>query len=479
MPKVREVHFALLPLRTRFPFKYGIASMTEVPHLFVRVTLEVDGKITTGLSADLLPPKWFTKNPATEFYSQDLPEIHRVIQHAADVSRQLETTGTFFQWWHSLYTAQMKWAKTENFAPLLANFGVSLIERATIDAFCRADKSTFHSLLRENIFGIEFGELRDSLSGLQPRDVIAPTPNSSLTVRHTIGMADPLSDAEITEEDRVEDGLPQSLEASIRAYGLHHFKIKISGKLEQDRERLCELSKVIKKYVPDRFRFTMDGNENYATIEHFRNDFEALKATPQLKQFFEQGLMCIEQPLHRDQALDESVRNEIAQWKTAPPLIIDESDADLESLPRALDLGYSGTSHKNCKGIIKGLTNAATIWKRKQSGQPAILSSEDLANLGPVALMQDLAVVASLGIQHTERNGHHYFAGLSQIPSSMREQVLEKHAGLYHQTESGFPSLQIENGSIKLESVLHAPFGTSLDVGTVEIEWVDDVTRTI
>ena len=31
----------LLDIRTRLPFKYGIATMTRTPHAFVRVQLEV------------------------------------------------------------------------------------------------------------------------------------------------------------------------------------------------------------------------------------------------------------------------------------------------------------------------------------------------------------------------------------------------------------------------------------------------------
>src|ERR1043166_2969717 len=59
--------------RTRFPFRYGIASMTEVPHLFARTTVTVEGKSSVGLSSEGLPPKWFTKDPATTF-EQDLPD---------------------------------------------------------------------------------------------------------------------------------------------------------------------------------------------------------------------------------------------------------------------------------------------------------------------------------------------------------------------------------------------------------------------
>ena len=58
-----DVH--LFDVRTRLPFKYGIATMTRAPHAFVRARLEVDGKPASGVAADHLPPKWFTKDPGS------------------------------------------------------------------------------------------------------------------------------------------------------------------------------------------------------------------------------------------------------------------------------------------------------------------------------------------------------------------------------------------------------------------------------
>ncbi len=148
---------------------------------------------------------------------------------------------------------------------------------------------------------------------------------------------------------------------------------------------------------------------------------------------------------------------------------MDESDAALEDLPRALSLGYSGTSHKNCKGIVKSLANAALIQGRTSSmGRPLIQSAEDLANVGPVALLQDLAVVAMLGLSHVERNGHHYFRGLSMYPGSVQQQVLANHADLYCPHEAGFATLKICEGKLNLKSVNAAPFGCGIDLNVTQ-----------
>src|SRR5207244_1292569 len=97
---------------------------------------------------------------------------------------------------------------------------------------------------------------------------------------------------------------------------------------------------------------------------------------------------------------------------------------------------------------------------------PAIMSGEDLVNIGPVALLQDLAVAASLGIDSVERNGHHYFTGLSMFPAGVQRQILDSHSDLYHASKHGWPTLTIRDGIIDVSSVVTAPLGVGfvLDV---------------
>jgi hypothetical protein len=76
-----------------------------------------------------------------------------------------------------------------------------------------------------------------------------------------------------------------------------------------------------------------------------------------------------------------------------------------------------------------------------------------------VALLQDLSVMALLGIDHVERNGHHYFRGLSMYPNEVQETVLAEHGDLYRKHEGGFPTLEIRDGNLELGTVVGAPFG--------------------
>jgi hypothetical protein len=444
--------------RTRFPFRYGIASMTEVPHLFVRVRIVVNGRESTGVASEGLPPKWFTKDPATTF-EQDLPQMLQVIGHAARLAAAIaQTPVSFFELWLELYRGQSTWARADGIAPLLANLGVSLVERAVLDAMARGLGRPLHNLVQENLLGLRLGEVYPELGPVEPRDLLPPNPLASVLVRHTVGLGDPLTPGDILEGENVNDGLPHDLEGCIRAYGLRAFKIKLSGNPNQDFPRLRALNSIIRRENPGGFVATLDGNENFKSYHAFREFWRQVMADPSLAELCAH-VAVIEQPVHRNFALDENVAVTLRDWPDHPPLIIDESDGALGDLERALALGYNGVSHKNCKGIVKSLAHACLLEHRRRLGQALVLTAEDLCILGPVALLQDLAMVALLGIPHVERNGHHYFRGLSMWPEDWQRETLAAHNDLYRRHLENFPCVDIRNGSLSLESVSTAPFG--------------------
>jgi len=444
--------------RTRFPFKYGIASMTDVPHLFVRTRVAVGKDASSGLASEGLPPKWFTKNPATTF-EQDLPEMLEVISHAAQLAEQIARTPvSFFDFWRELYRRQSDWANTRKLAPLLANLGVSLVERAVLDGLCRVTGEPLHCLIVANRLGLRLGEIHAELGDAEPRDLLPAAPLTSCFVRHTIGLGDALSPADIPAGERVDDGLPQDLESCIREYGLRYFKVKLFADAGRDLARLRELNRLLLQGTGGEFFVTVDGNENFKDFAAFREFWESAASDPALRELWGRVLV-VEQPVHRARALSDEAGAALRKWPERPPLIIDESDGALGDLPRALALGYVGTSHKNCKGIVKGIANACLLEKRRRDGQHVVLTGEDLCNLGPVTLLQDLAMMALLGIEHVERNGHHYYRGLSLWPQDWQSAMLTAHGDLYSRHPAGFASLQIRSGRVQLGSVNTAPFG--------------------
>lgn len=465
---IRLVNSSLhvLPMKTRMPFKYGIASLTALPHVFLSVEVEIDGKQCRGLSSEGLPPKWFTKIPQTHF-REDLEEMLDVIHSARSLAANMNASEDLFTWWHELYLAQREWGQQKGYPPLLWNLGVSLVERAMIDAFCRCHAVSFSAAVRDNRFGIRPGNIHPELGDMVPSEWLPKEPLSELIARHTVGLGDPLDETDLTDENRIQDGLPQTLEQCIRQYGLSCFKIKIMGKLHDDLTRLGRIAQLLERETGGNYFFTLDGNEQFESVATFREFWTAFLAEPQLKRF-RKKLVFVEQPLHRSVALSEVSAEEMLDWDERPPTIIDESDGDLEALPTALKYGYVGTSHKNCKGVFKGIINACLIAKRNQTDDQNtyVISGEDLANVGPVALLQDLTVMSSLGISHVERNGHHYFAGLSMYPHAVQQDMLQKHPALYEPHNQGFATLRIRDGKLDCTDVICSPFGVGIELDT-------------
>lgn len=458
--EIHDFDLHVVNMRTRMPFRYGIAVMTALPHLFVRCTAAIDGVVQQGIAADGLPPRWFTKSAESSFVDE-MRDMVQVIRNACDLATGIRSAPDVFSLWQAVYRAQERWAADRAFPPLLWGFGVSLVERALIDAFCRATAVPFGMAVRANSLGIRLGEIHPELAGTRPGDLLPRDPPESVWMRHTVGLADPLIDSDIPEEERLHDSLPQSLQECIRTYGLTHFKLKLCGVPDRDCERLARIAALLEAHALPVCAVTLDGNEQYPDVAAFRAFWESLQKERWIPGFLPH-LLFVEQPLRREVALSPEVGKAFQEWPDRPPILIDESDGELHSLPDALRLGYLGTSHKNCKGVFKGIANACLIVQRNRARpeNPGILSGEDLANVGPVALLQDLTVMANLGVTHVERNGHHYFAGLSMLPRQMQEEVLRRHGDLYGRHQPGdFAAVQIQNGRSNLRSLLHAPFG--------------------
>jgi hypothetical protein len=452
--------------RARIPFRYGIATMTECPHAIVRLTFDLDGATEWGLAADHLPPKWFTKDPKRAL-DDEVEEMVRVLRGAVRHAGAIRAVSAF-AFWRELYDAQAAWAEETRLPPLLAHFGTSFVERALIHAMCRRHRVSLSTALRNDVLRFDPGAVHAPLTGTSPHDWLPATPPREVYARHTVGLSDPVTASDVADGDRVEDGLPHTLEQCIRFYGLRHFKIKINGEAERDQQRLEQMAGVLARECGDDFAFSLDGNESFHNVPAFAEYYRNLVGKPTLKALWPH-LLYVEQPWHRSVALSPAIGEAGRTWKDRPPIIIDESDGEIGSLPTALALGYAGTSHKNCKGIFKGAANACLLAQRRANGKAAVLSGEDLANAGPIGLMQDLAAQAAFGVTSVERNGHHYFAGLSQFPPALQEHALARHPDLFVRSTQRWPRLDIRAGRIALDSVNAAPFGVPGEVNLTEL----------
>lgn len=465
----------ILNMKTRMPFRYGIANLTVVPHLFLCIHMHIDGVTVKGISSEGLLPKWFTKNPDTS-YEDEINDMFSVITHSCRKSLEIGSCQSLFDFWLKLYSAQKSWANERGIPGLLRGLGVSIVERAALDGFCKAKNISFPSALEKNLFGIELGGVHEELQGMKLDEAMPKNIHSDMYIRHTVGLTDPLRRRDIDEHELLEDGLPQAFEDCVNKYGLSRFKIKVCGEWEKDIHRLLEIDCILRENQVTEYGYTLDGNEQFGSATEFMTFWNDLTQVKELRGFLK-NLIFVEQPIKRHKALAPEIKTAFTGWENKPLIIIDESDSEIESAYEALENGYNGTSHKNCKGIFKGIANACLLNSRQMKDPKGnyILSGEDLAGVGPVALLQDFLVANTLGITHIERNGHHYFKGLSMYPPDVQEQVLKTHKDLYSRHPIfGYPTLRINNGKVDLSSLQKAPFGCGIELDTSQFVPKDD-----
>jgi hypothetical protein len=245
--------------------------------------------------------------------------------------------------------------------------------------------------------------------------------------------------------------LPQSLEAYAREQGIRWFKIKVNGDLPADLDRLAAIAALLdERPGAGRYVVSLDGNEQYGELASFAELLTRVEADlPTLHT----AIAYIEQPLERSVALDPAQAAGIESVTARKPMVIDESDGDLDAFSRAVGLGYRGVSTKNCKGLFKALANAALARQLTDSGKGTyFLTAEDLMNLPVVPLHQDLTHIAALGIDHAERNGHHYVHGIDHLSPEERRTVQSEHGQLYRRAgDSGI--LDVVEGYLDVGSL--------------------------
>ncbi len=467
---LKESQLGLRNSTTRIPFRYGTAVLTRCPQATCRVLIECDGAVGQGFSGDCLPPSWFDKSPDKDFRRQ-IADMLRVIALARTVfADAFARPTTFFPAWVSCQERVRQQCAEWDLPPLLASFGSSLLERAMLDAACRRHGASFADAIRGNLFGIDAAMVHRELRGAVPRDWLPAEPARSLYARQTVGLGDPLTLGDIPEADRLHDGWPQAIEDYASRRGVRYYKVKVSNRLEQDLERLTRIAHLLQGHLGREYRLTLDGNEQYTRAEDFEELIGAIRARQDLATLWE-NVLVIEQPFDRTIALAPGRIGALRELSRSKPVIIDESDGTLEAYPHAIALGYRGVSSKNCKGAIRSLLNAGLTWFHNEQGRrdELTMTGEDLCTVGIIPTQSDLCLAATLGLQHVERNGHHYHPGLSYLPESERRAALAAHGDFYVE-EHGIIGPKIVNGRLQIGSLHCAGFGFAVepDMSTME-----------
>jgi hypothetical protein len=411
-----------------------------------------DGRRVRGYAGDNLAPKWFDKDPSRSFRDNVKDELvairiaYQAYLEAARVPRSV------FQIWLDAFAECRRLGPDRHLNPLTVSFGSSFFERALADAAARLAGADAVTLLRQDLLEIRPAAVHREL---EQNDLVRWTlavPPPTLAVRHTVGLLDPITAADVPADGWLRDGLPQTLEDCIQTYGLRYFKVKVGGRLDEDLGRLQAVAAILDRLVAEPYVVSLDGNEQYKALDDFAALLEAMAKTSSLARF-RRSILFVEQPL------DRAATGGLA--KIGLPLIIDESDGELDSFKTAVTLGYRGVSTKNCKGIFKSFLNRSLVerWNGKRKpGTHLFMTAEDLTTLSVIPLLQDFATVRALGITHVERNGHHYVKGLAHCSPRERNQATRLHRDLYRGDGSG-ARLRIESGFVRVGSLSLPGYG--------------------
>ena len=449
---VKEIALFERPVKLRLPFRFGAVTLTEAPQAFVRARIETEkGASAVGGAAELMVPKWFDKTTSTT-NEENIAQLRASLALARD-SYLAGSAHTAFGHFIDNYAPQIAMGTMQGMNSLVACYGPALIDRALLDALCRALGISFFQAIAKNVPGIQAPGWQADLAAFDMDDFLFEMkPRGSMQARHTVGLLDPITAADATE--RPSDGLPVTLEEVIALYGHRWFKLKVSGDTPADLARLAAIASVLDGL--DEYQCTLDGNEQYADEQGVLELWRRVNAEPRLKRLAS-SIAFIEQPVRRQNALTADL-SELGEER---PVIIDESDDSLEAFPLARRRGYTGVSSKACKGFYKSILNAARcrLWNREEGAQRYFLSAEDLTTQAGLAVQQDLALAALLGIQHVERNGHHYVNGMAGALVSEQEAFLNAHPDLYERSH-GVVRLRIEKGMLQITSLNGAGFAS-------------------
>lgn len=438
---VRDISFFERPIPFAKPFRFGSVVITSSVQVFVRAGIEIEGKgASVGASAEMMASKWFDKR-AHLSPQQTVDGLRRALSIARELYLARPGLDTAFGHHAAVLAAQVEACAKADIPPLAAGFGPAEIDKAILDALLRGAGIGFFDGMAANIAGID-ARLSNDLSDRDVTRFLADRKRlERVAIRHTVGMDDKVEGA---------GGVADEKENA----GARYFKLKLNGDPEHDAERLARIGRELAT-LPHDYRVTLDANEQYADLAALGALVDRLDRDAALQPIASR-LLYIEQPMPRD-ITRQSPLGALAKRD----FIVDEADDSYDAFPMARELGYRGISSKSCKGIYKSVINATRAAKWSAGGGNCFITGEDLTCQAGLAVQQDLALGALIGVTHAERNGHHYVDGFGDTPAVEAEAFLAAHPDLYFR-DGGKVRLAIHNGDLLTGSLTTPGFATSV-----------------
>ncbi|MBR1285745.1 hypothetical protein JQ597_27205 [Bradyrhizobium sp. AUGA SZCCT0177] len=438
---VRDIAFFERPVTFARPFRFGAVVINATPQMFVRVEIEVEGKgKATGASAEFLVAKWFDKRPHLS-PQETIEELRRSLLIARELYLAQSGYETAFGLHAACIGSQIAACAKEDIPPLAAAYGPAEIDKAILDALLRATGANFFDGMADNIAGVDARLSRDLGDEDVSRFLVRRQRLARVAIRHTVGMDDHVEG---------EGGVADVRENS----GARYFKLKLNGDPVHDAERLTRIGRELAT-LPYDYSVTLDANEQYADLSVLGALVERLDRDGALKPIASR-LLYIEQPMPRD-----ITRQSPLGALASRDFIVDEADDSYDAFPAARALGYRGISSKSCKGVYKSVINATRAAKWSADGDKAFIAGEDLTCQAGLAVQQDLALGALIGVTHAERNGHHYVDGFGDTPAPEAEAFLTAHPDLYFRDGKKI-RLAIHDGDLLTGSLTTPGFATSV-----------------
>lgn len=403
--------FEAVPFRA--PLKFGGRVVDRTDLINVEVTVETrGGKHAVGFGSMPLGNIWaWPSDSVTAEQAEGAMKrfAERVVEladlcpdygHPLDLVFQISA-----EYFHLGKTLPSKLGLGESMPELAQLVAASPMDAAIHDAYGRVHKMNSYDTLSAEFMNHDLTEyLDEDFKGEYLDQYTLREPQERLPLYHLVGALDPLTDQDIDE--RIDDGLPETLPEWIAADGLTHLKIKLAGDdLDWDVERVLAVERVASEAQVARgcefWVYSTDFNEKCKNVEYV---LEFLARVRENAPAAYDRIQYIEQPTSRNlKANPENRMHEAAKQK---PVVIDEALVDYDALLLSREQGYTGVALKACKGQTDSLFLAAAAQKFGM-----FLCVQDLTCPG-YSFLHSASLAARIpGIAAIEGNGRQYCPG--------------------------------------------------------------------
>lgn len=401
------------PVAFRAPLKFGGRILDKTSLINVEVTVEKqDGNHATGFGS--MPVgniwSWPTEKLTGDQTEQATKEFaERIVSMASEIPHYGHPLELMFdlneEYSHLGKTIVTSHNFDEEFPALAQLVAASALDAAVHDAYGRVHEMNSYDTLSSEFMNDDLSEyLDEQFAGEYLDQYTLRKPKDRLPLYHLVGALDPLTDADVT--DRPKDRLPVTLGEWIKADGLTHLKIKLSGdNFEWDIERVISVEKVAVEIQAARgcseWFYSVDFNEKCENVEYV---LDFLKKLQEQSPAAYDRIQYIEQPTSRDLKANPDIKlHEAAKLK---PMVVDEALVDYEALLLAREQGYTGIALKACKGHSESLCLGAAAQKFGMFLCVQDLTCAGFSFLHSASLAARIPTVAAI-----EGNGRQYCPG--------------------------------------------------------------------